>query len=47
MGSCLSLSAEGLSQKTTPKSQTLQNQRFVGFFHLDALHLISIQEMNA
>jgi len=29
-----SLSAKRISQKTTSISQTLQNQRFVGFFHL-------------
>jgi len=32
-----SLSAKRISQKANSKRQTLQNQRFVGFFHLPTL----------
>ena len=38
-GSTPSSSTDWFSQKTTPKRQTLQNQRFVGFFHLSTLYL--------
>ena len=38
-GSTPSSSTDWFSQKATPKRQTLQNQRFVGFFHHPTLHL--------
>ena len=38
-GSTPSSSTDWFSQKATPKRQTLQNQRFVGFFHLPTLYL--------
>ena len=38
-GSTPSSSTDWFSPKATPKRQTLQNQRFVGFFHLPTLYL--------